>query len=400
MAGPNRTHVADVRGASRMLVDATAGVVGVVERMHRTIQRVPGPLGRAIDEPTRGLTGLVYRGVRAGVDLVGRGLDASLGALESQRPQGDATASRDAFVAVVNGVYGDYLARTRNPLAIEMQLRHEGTALDPASVAPALGPAAPSRRLLVFVHGLCMTDGQWLRDGRSHGTELAATLGATALHLRYNTGRAIPANGRAFADLLDRVVASWPVPVDDLTIVGHSMGGLVARSACRHAAARRQPWLARLRRLVFLGTPHHGSPLERGGHGLDFLIELSPYSAPIARLTKFRSAGIRDLRHGTVAPRGARAVPLPSGVDCYAIAAVLSARRRGAAGHLLGDGLVTLDSALGRHRDPKRSLAIPAAHRWVGYEMGHVDLLHRPEVRDRLREWLGAPYARRAVRPR
>ena len=160
MPGPNRSHVADVRGASRVLVDATAGVVGVVERMHRTIQRVPGPLGRPVAEPTRGLTGLVYRSVRAGVDLVGRGLDASLGALEGRLPPGDAAPSRDAFVAVLNGVYGDYLARTRNPLAIAMQLRHEGAAVDPSNPAASCGAALPSRRLLVFVHGLCMTDGQ------------------------------------------------------------------------------------------------------------------------------------------------------------------------------------------------------------------------------------------------
>jgi hypothetical protein len=148
-------------------------------------------------------------------------------------------------------------------------------------------------------------------------------------------------------------------------------------------------WLRRLRKLVFLGTPHHGSPLERGGRGLDYLMELSPYSAPIARIGKFRSAGIQDLRHGTVTPKGSRAAPLPAGVDCYAAAAVLASQRSGAAGRVVGDGLVPLDSALGRHRDPNRALGIPAANQWVGYGIGHLDLLHGQDVRTRLREWLG-----------
>jgi pimeloyl-ACP methyl ester carboxylesterase len=181
------------------------------------------------------------------------------------------------------------------------------------------------------------------------------------------------------------------VPLQQLTIVGHSMGGLVARSACHHASRAKHGWLARLRQLVFLGTPHHGSPLERGGHGLDYLMQLSPYSAPIAHLAGFRSAGIQDLRHGAVAPRGTRVARLPADVRCYAVAAVLAPRRSRVPGRCVGDGLVPLDSALGRHRDPKRALAIPAAHQWIGYGMGHVDLMHRPEVRARLREWLAKP---------
>jgi pimeloyl-ACP methyl ester carboxylesterase len=389
MAGPNRTHLADARGASRMLLDATAGIVDAVERMHRTIQRVPGPLGRHVVEPTRGITGLVYRGVRGGVDLVGRGLDASLAPLERFLPPGDATPGRDAFVAVANGVYGDYLERTGNPLAIAMSLRFEGATVDPSAPQAALTDRAPvTDRVLLLVHGLCMTDGQWVRDGRSHGTELAQALGATPLYLRYNSGRPIAANGRALAELLETLALQWPVPLEQLTIVGHSMGGLVARSACHHAARAKHGWLARLRQLVFLGTPHHGSPLERGGHGLDYLMQLSPYSAPIARLAGFRSAGIQDLRHGTVTAAGARMPRLPAHVDSYAIAAVLAARRSRVPGRCVGDGLVTPDSALGRHRDPKRTLAIPAAHRWVAYGMGHLDLLHRPEVQARVRTWL------------
>jgi hypothetical protein len=47
-----------------------------------------------------------------------------------------------------------------------------------------------------------------------------------------------------------------------------------------------------------------------------------------------------------------------------------------------------VDSALGRHRKPELTLAFPETHRWIGFGMGHLDLLHRPEVYATLRQWL------------
>jgi pimeloyl-ACP methyl ester carboxylesterase len=234
-----------------------------------------------------------------------------------------------------------------------------------------------------------MNDRQWARAGHDHGAALAREFGYTPLYLRYNSGLHVGTNGRALADLLERLVDRWPQPVEELVIIGHSMGGLVARSACHQGSEARHDWLRRLRRLVFLGTPHHGAPLERGGHWLDVLMGLSPYSAPIARLGKARSAGITDLRHGSVTGRQGQVVPLPTGVRCYAAAATLGARRNVISERLVGDGLVPLNSALGRHADAARSLAIPKSHQWVGYQMGHLDLLNRPEVYAQLVGWLG-----------
>ena len=394
MTSFTRTRIADARGAGRMLVDASIGVLDVVERMHRTIQRRPGPLAEPIVEATRGITGFVYRTIRGSMNLVARGLDASLTPLERLLPEGVSTPGRDVYVSIVNGVYGDHLARTGNPLAIEMRLLHDGVALDassPASYFAGAGGAAPTGKLLVFVHGLCMSVQQWTHEGYSHGAALADAVGYTPLYLRYNSGLSVADNGRAFARLLEGLLAGWPCRVHELTIVGHSMGGLVARSACAAGRKLRHRWPTELRNLVFLGTPHHGAPLERGGHGLDYLLEVSPYSAPFTRLGKSRSAGIRDLRHGTVTPGPHRVVPLPGNVNCYAIAASLSARANPLADHLIGDGLVPLNSALGRHADRTRSLRFPDAHVWVGYQMGHLELLQRPEVYAQLQTWLSTP---------
>lgn len=394
MPGPNRTHLSDLRGASRLAVDATAGIVDVVERMHSTIQRRPGPLGRPVFDPTRGITGFVYRSVRGSVQLVGRGIDASIAPWLSFLPEGETTAGRDTLLSIVNGLYGDYLVRTDNPLAITMSLRWSGRTIDAVhpgvSLQAAAGPT-PTGKLLLLVHGLCMGDLQWNHEGYDHGVALADELAYTPLYLRYNSGLHIAENGRRLAELLETLVASWPVPLQELAIVGHSMGGLVARAACLHGEREEHAWRRHLRRLVFLGTPHHGSPLERGGHGLDYAMELSPYSAPLTRLGKQRSAGIQDLRHGTITTGKHRVVPLPDGVACYAAAATLGAKRSLLADRLVGDGLVPLDSALGRHADRSQSLAFAKERRWVGHEMGHLELLRRPEVYSQLLLWLRDP---------
>ena len=122
-------------------------------------------------------------------------------------------------------------------------------------------------------------------------------LGCTPLYLRYNTGRHISTNGQEFAQLLEQLCEAWPVPVESLSLIGHSMGGLVIRSASWYAQQAQSTWLQHLQRVVCLGTPHHGSPVERAGHALDRAMQRIPYTEPLA-LGRRRSAGIKDLRHG------------------------------------------------------------------------------------------------------
>lgn len=392
-------QLSDLLGATRLAADATAGLADAVEAMHVAVQRIPFIVGRAPAKgSTRGVAGLVYRSIRG----VTRLLDGAARSLVAFAPDAGAgagsSARREAALAALNGVVGDHLAATGNPLAIPMSLRRNGRPLDVSARGLAASLRAPRRRVLVLVHGACRNDLQWRRQGHDHGAALARALGYTHVYLRYNTGLHVSTNGRAFAAQLEALVEHWPVEVNELAIVAHSMGGLVARSACHYGEAAGHRWVHRLRHLVFLGTPHHGAPLERGGNGLATLLQLSRYVAPIARLGRLRSAGVTDLRFGNVldedwsgrdrfahAPDERRPVPLPAGVACYAVAA---SRGRGALGALVGDGLVPVDSALGRHPDPARSLQFPASRRWVAHGMGHLDLLCRPEVYARIRTWL------------
>lgn len=390
----NRSQLSDLRGAARMTVDAAEATTEVVEKMHRTIQTRPWPLGVSVSDRTRGITGLVYRSVRGGIRLVGQAIDACLAPVAVLLPEGESSPAQDAYRSVANGVYGDYLLRTGNPLAIDMSLRHRGQRVDlqePMSVFEQHDAATPvSKKLLVLVHGLCMNDRQWNRDGHDHGAALADELGYLPLYLRYNSGLQISSNGRALAEQLEALIGNWALPVEDLTIMGHSMGGLVARSACHHGRTAGHAWPTYLRKMIFLGTPHHGAPLERAGHGLDFVMDLSPYVMPLTRISRARSAGITDLRHGTISATQ-HAVPLPSGVKCYAAAAVRAAESGALAERLVGDGLVPLDSALGRHRDATRELAIPKNRQWVGYGIRHIELLNHPEVYAEVRSWLRKP---------
>jgi pimeloyl-ACP methyl ester carboxylesterase len=253
-----------------------------------------------------------------------------------------------------------------------------------------------------MVHGLCMNDLQWTQKSGDFEAALARDLGYTTIHLHYNSGLHVSTNGRAFAALLENLLEQWPEPVNEFGILAHSMGGLVARSAHHYGVAEGHAWPQRLQKLIFLGTPHHGTPLERVGNLIDVCLGASPYSAPFARLGKIRSAGITDMRYGNVLDEDWQGVdrfehvgdlrhplPLPEGVLSYAIAANVGKKARG----LIGDGMVPVDSALGGHKNPEMILSF-ASRQWVGYGMNHWGLLSRANVHKKIISWLGRATAR------
>ncbi|MBC7601202.1 MAG: alpha/beta hydrolase [Ramlibacter sp.] len=387
----------EVRGGVRLAVDGVRGVTRIVEGVHGSVVRLAPPVGKRDERQLGGISGFVYRSIHGTTNLVGMGLDSALAGAEKlmqvlPRDAADLptdtdnsalTPQRDAVISALNGVLGDHLARTGNPLAIEMQLTRR-----------SLAGAKP----LLLIHGLCMNDQQWTRNGHDHGQALAASQGFSPFYLRYNTGLHISSNGASLAALLEKTFDAWPVAIDDFTIIGHSMGGLVARSAVQQAIASGMEWPLLLKKLVFLGTPQHGAPLERSGNWLHRGLGVSPYVAPFTRLSGLRSEGITDLRHGNLqdidwaegrfVQRDTRTmVPLPQGVTCYAIAGTLG---RDPNGDWRGDGLVSVASALGRHEKPTRQLGIPASRTFVAAGVNHLDLLASDAVYRKLAKWLRA----------
>jgi len=394
-------HPSDVRGYSRLITAAVTGLADVAEAMHNNIAATVGLLGLPMIGPTPEVARLVYQSISGVTWLAGMGVDALLAQLAPLAGEKSTTRGHEAVRAALNGVMGDYLAATRNPLAIAMQVQHNGQALalDPAALAGAIPHAGG--KVLLLVHGLCMNPLQWQHQGHDHGQQLAHDLGYTPLYLQYNTGLHISTNGQALAGLLEKLAAAWPVPISELAILAHSMGGLVAHSAWFYATRRGHTWPGRLRKLVFLGTPHHGAPLERGGLWLHLLLDINPYTAPLARRGNIRSAGITDLRFGNRLDEDwdghdrfrkpgdrRRPLPLPAGVACYTMAACRARKGLARCNPLIGDGLVPVPSALGQHRSPELRLAFPPSQQWVGYAMNHFDLLGRPEVYAKLPHWL------------
>jgi len=402
------THLrlSDLRGIAQLATRATAGVTDVVEGVHQSVRDTLGFSGGTEPGRTGGITGLVYKGVRGATHLVGSGVDAALGGLESVFISADddtiETPEREAVLAALNGVMGDRLWASGNPFATPMSLRLRGRALDPQS--PAF-MAEVAGKILILIHGLCMNDLQWRtrRDGRvvDHGEDLAAAFGYCPVSVRYNSGLHISDNGCELSAELEQLITHWPVPVEELSVVAHSMGGLLIRSAHHTATTEKLRWPEKLKNIVFLGTPHHGAPLEQAGNWIDIILGSTPYTAPFARLGHLRSAGITDLRFGHLldedwqgrdrfehAPDNRKVVPLPEGVACFAVAATTASEPGFLANRLIGDGLVPVDSALGRHDEESRDLGFSAGAQKIEYGMNHLGLLSSPDVAQQMVRWL------------
>lgn len=313
-----------------------------------------------------------------------------------------------AALAVLHAFAGEQLARQGSSLALPMTIRYEGEALALDGDGPLDVPGA-SDDVVVFVHGLAGWEGSWWRgtgdDGAvvSYGDRLRERLGVTPVYVRYNTGLPIADNGGMLAERLDRLAAGWPVPLRRLHLVGHSMGGLVVRSACHAGDERGHGWSSAVRHCVYLGTPHLGAPLARAAVAVGSLLVLVPELRPFASLLARPSGGIRDLRFG---------LPLAAGMDeaepadwfgrdledlallpsarHHAVSAALTGRAGSPVDQLLGDLLVLTASAAGQGGDRRRLGFDPADCAHVP-GANHFSLLNHPAVLDQLVAWLDEP---------
>jgi triacylglycerol lipase len=315
--------------------------------------------------------------------------------------------------AALNAVLGDYLERQGNALAIRMGFYHEGVPLRLSAESLQAARLDGSPRVVVLVHGLGQTEACWSfpadpssSDGPStrvsYGSLLRDELGLTPFYVRYNTGRRISQNGRDLALLLEQLVLASRHAIADISLIGHSMGGLLIRSACHYAAVLGHTWPQHLRRAFYLGSPHLGSPFEKAGNLAT--VVLGSIDNPVVRLihalADLRGAGIKDLRDGSLLDEdwqplvtrvpGARrvsAVPLRTGVSHHFVAGTLTQSQGHLATVLFGDAVVRLSSAI----DPARGAGLPPTSWAIVPGILHVHLSHSPEVYARIRAWFDEP---------
>jgi pimeloyl-ACP methyl ester carboxylesterase len=409
----------ETRALGDLAARGARGLTGLVEETHDAIAKRSFQASITSSSPIRrghdAISALTYAAV-GGLSAGAIRLSA-LGVAATLRRRASLADGRRGAVALgaLNGALGDQLAQRRDPLAIQMQLRDAGAPISTTPTDLAAGFPDKTGTLAVFVHGLCETERAWWlgidreQGGETYGARLRDDLGHTPLYLRYNSGLHISDNGRRLSDLLAELVSGWPVPVDEIVLVGHSMGGLVARSACCTALDQDSDWVDRVRHIFYLGSPHSGADLEKGANATAWLLNAVPETRAAARTLNGRSAGIKDLRYGYLLDedwgghdpdellRCYRCdVPFLDTATHYFIAASLTTESSHPLGRAVGDLLVRLPSAWadGQHAihdrfdlDHSRSLG----------PLTHFDLLNHPDVYDQMRRWLDPASARSAV---
>ncbi len=449
--------------ANRLIADAVIQLTLVIETMHNRINPLnwlapstQSSTQKSKQQLSSGITGMVYESIRGITSEVSKRINTPLSVLndslndclndclndrgsdslkgnvgdsdnsvngnvsEAATPSSTHSPSpssiKPTLLSAINGVIGDYLHTQQNPLSIAMTFRQHGNDIELGALAQQIVDS--EGKVLIMVHGLCMNDVQWRQGEHDHGEHLANALSCTTVYLHYNTGRHIYQNGMELNALLGELASQFHSLQSqhslDISVVAHSMGGLVTRSALYYAKAaiseeaaiteaaeEKAQWAEYLQKIVFLGTPHHGAPLEKAGNWVDLFLGMHHFTAPLTRITQIRSAGIADLRHGYIVESDTHSerlfdfvndqrepIPLPDGVACFAIATTSSASPNAINKHLVGDGLVPLNSALGIHENEAFNLDFKPENQWVGNNISHLGLLGNKTIYHVIHRWL------------
>jgi pimeloyl-ACP methyl ester carboxylesterase len=401
---------AEISAAGKLAGQAIGGPAGLARDMHKAVSgRVFGLLG-ILGAPVRlahdAISTTVYRSVHTALGALPQGGGAALAQLAPPKaaPLAESIAG-GIGLGVLNGAIGDRLEREHRELALALAIRNRGRDLTPASLEAEL-PEAGSR-IAIFVHGLCETDTAWhmlptsgrTEGRRSYGARLRDELGYTPLYVRYNTGLHISDNGRRLSEAIEELVAAWPTEVEEIVLVGHSMGGLVIRSACHYGERDERGWTEHVHHVFCLGTPHLGAPLERGANAAGWALGRLAETQPFAGLVNGRSAGIKDLRYGSCIEEDwcdcdpdefltdrCGEVPFLPSAAYYFVGATVARDAEGLLGRVLGDLLVQLPSASGQ--GPRRRVPFELDN---GLQLGgvnHMQLLNHPAVYEQIRLWL------------
>jgi pimeloyl-ACP methyl ester carboxylesterase len=396
---------------------ADEALLSPIQGVHSAIsERVFGAVGngstvakQAHDAVSAGVYGalrLSSKGAGMAISAAGR----VAGGTEERTTVSDSGFGRGAQAAI-NGLIGDRLEEEGSPLAVKMALRlpHRDVECTRQSIEASFERTTP--RLAIFIHGLCETEqGWWFGtkvdpnvEGpapRTYGQKLRDDLDFSPLYLRYNSGLHISENGRKLSWLLEELVREWPVEVTEVALIGHSMGGLIARSACHEADEAGRRWVRSAKHVVCLGSPNTGSWLEKVVNAGGAAFKRVPETKPFADFLELRAAGIKDLRYGYLRDEdwldrdadellrnhSEPAAPVP-GIAYHFVSGGLTGSKRHPLGALIGDVLVRRASAAG----PTGPDGTPHGDTKHVQGTSHFHLLNNPRTYEHIREWLSRP---------
>ena len=406
----------DWSGIGDLLSLATQRLSAPVEGIHDAIADrwfgLAGGKGVSMRRVLGAYSGGIYGSIRAVGSILGGVID--LGTTLGGRRLGPLWKSPtgNGIQGVANAVWGDELARRRSGLRVELGLRDsKGQPVHCVPVDLQRTFPNPRPRLLVLIHGLGETERCWRSrtDEAGEHESIGELLGGdtfTPLTVRYNTGKHISENGASLAALLERIVSDWPLEVEEIALVGNSMGGLVARSSVVAGQAALHRWSHVVKHVITLGSPHLGAPLEKMANIISWGLRIIPESRPLSEFLNDRSAGIKDLRHGAIqrddwSERDLDALLTDTvgdtveleGVQQHFVTGVITSESSHPMGILLGDLVVRVGSGIGRGRRRR----IEATDVRVISRRRHGDLIHDPAVLEQARQWLDVSVG--SVRP-
>ncbi|MBF0476669.1 MAG: alpha/beta fold hydrolase [Deltaproteobacteria bacterium] len=311
----------------------------------------------------------------------------------------------DTGVCILNGIIGDYLHDQQNELAFPMQLYFQNEPLNLTPESLKISHPNITSKACILVHGLACDQTIWNyadEHETTYGSLLQRDLGYTPFYLRYNTGRHISENGKMLSARLSNLFRAYPKPLEEIILIGHSMGGLVTRSACDYGTEEQADWVKKVRKVFFLGSPHLGAPLEKFVNVVSWILKAvpRPYTKLGGDILDLRSSGIKDLRFGylrdedwtrqdpdALLKNNKKTIPLLDGASHYVITGTLTQDPRHPLTQWFGDGLVRQPSAAGQLSQESHDIPFVPGHHREFPRVGHIKLTHSPGVYQQIKSW-------------
>ena len=306
-------------------------------------------------------------------------------------------------LSILNGAIGDKLENSLLEISMGFYYQNKKLSLNTDSLKKyqLKQDAALSNKICILIHGLTHNETAWdFPDKATYGAFLERDFQFSPFYLRYNTGSHISDNGKKLAYLLETLYQNYPIPIQEICIIAHSMGGLITHSACHYAQEMNYTWTEKLKNIFLLATPHSGSFLEKFANMTTHILTKVPnwQTRLVGEVINLRSAGIKDLRFGylreedwntqmteNITNQAPKDIKKIIGASYYVIAGRLTKDEKHWITHLFGDILVNTHSAKaeGHHH-----FHFPPENCYEFAQTNHFKIQTKMEVYEKIKGWI------------